>query len=77
MAGNSGTVTGPQMGGLVGDVNATGSVDGNDVSAVQGQTRQTANSTNFRYDVNATGLIDGNDVSLTKSHTRTFQPSPP
>jgi hypothetical protein len=56
---------------LLGDVNLTRSVDGNDVSAVQSHTRQTANSSNFRFDVNATGGIDGNDVSLTQSATRT------
>jgi hypothetical protein len=59
---------------LLGDVNATGSVDGNDVSAVQGQTRHPVDSTNFRDDVNTTGSIDGNDVSLTQSHTRTSLP---
>jgi hypothetical protein len=62
------------MGVLLGDVNATRLVDGNDVSAVQGQTRQTANDTNFRLDVNTTGLIDGNDVSLVQSKTRTSLP---
>jgi phospholipase C len=59
---------------LIGDVNASGLVDGNDVSAVQADTRQTANSTNFRLDVNTSGLIDGNDVSLAQSNTRTSLP---
>jgi uncharacterized protein (TIGR02597 family) len=59
---------------LLGDVNATKSVDGNDVSAVQGHTRQPLNSTNFRYDVNVTGSIDGNDVSATQGATRTSIP---
>ncbi len=59
------------MGVLLGDVNTSGLVDGNDVSAVQSQTRQSVNSTNFRYDVNADGIIDGNDVSITQTHTRT------
>jgi PKD domain len=62
------------MGVLIGDVNATGLVDGNDVSAVQAKTRQAATSTNFRLDVNASGLIDGNDVSITQSKTRTSLP---
>src|SRR5205085_10083955 len=48
---------------LVGDVNASGSVDGNDVSAVQSHTRQVPNSSTFPYDVDNTGRIDGNDVS--------------
>jgi len=62
------------MGVLVGDVNSTGSVDGNDVSAVQAQTRHPVDSTNFRDDVNTTGSIDGNDVSLVQSKTRTSLP---
>jgi hypothetical protein len=59
------------VGVLLGDVNATGGVDGNDVSAVQSHTRQTANQSNCRFDVNISGGIDGNDVSLTQSSTRT------
>jgi hypothetical protein len=62
------------MGVLLGDVNASRLVDGNDVSAVQSQTRQSVNNTNFRDDVNTTGLIDGNDVSITQAHTRTSLP---
>jgi PKD repeat protein len=74
---NGGTVVGPQMGVLIGDVNANGLVDGNDVSGVQGQTRQPVTVTNFRDDVNANGIIDGNDVSLTQGETRTSLPTPP
>jgi hypothetical protein len=70
---NTGNVTVP-MGVLLGDVNATGGVDGNDVSAVQSHTRQPVTSANFRYDVNATGGIDGNDVSITQAQTRTRLP---
>jgi hypothetical protein len=65
------------MGVLLGDVNATGGVDGNDVSAVQSRTRQTVTQSNCRFDVNATGGIDGNDVSLTQSKTRSSLPSLP
>ncbi len=65
------------MGVLVGDVDATGRVDGNDVSDVQSHTRQTTDATNFRYDVDVTGRIDGNDVSITQEQTRTALPSPP
>jgi len=71
-----GNVTGT-MGVLIGDVNATGTVDGNDVSAVQSQTRQPVTGANFRDDVNASGAIDGNDVSATQSQTRTSLPTPP
>jgi hypothetical protein len=62
------------MGVLLGDVNSSGFVDGNDVSAVQSHTRQSADNTNFRYDVNTDGLIDGNDVSITQGQTRTALP---
>jgi hypothetical protein len=59
---------------LIGDVDGNGRVDGNDVSAVQGHTRQSTDSTNYRYDVDATGRIDGNDVSITQTQTRTGLP---
>ena len=59
---------------LLGDVNQTGGVDGNDVSSVQAHTRQTANSNNFQFDVNTSGGIDGNDVSMTQGQTRTSLP---
>ena len=62
------------MGVLVGDVNGNKTVDGNDVSAVQSNTRQPVNSTTFRSDVNVNGVIDGNDVSLTQGQTRTSLP---
>ncbi len=73
---NTGNVAVP-MGVLLGDVNGSGVVDGNDVSAVQAQTRQPVASANFREDVNANGVIDGNDVSLTQSYTRTSLPTAP
>ena len=73
-AGRTGDIISPQMGVLVGDVNATAGVDGNDVSAVQSHTRQNASASTFRFDVNATGGIDGNDVSLTQGQTRTHLP---
>jgi Fibronectin type III domain len=74
---NDGANTGPvvvPMGVLLGDVDATGRVDGNDVSAVQSHTRQTTDATNYRYDVDVSGRIDGNDVSTTQAHTRTSLP---
>jgi hypothetical protein len=72
--GNVSNAVSAQMGVLLGDVNATGVVDGNDVSAVQSHTRQSLSATNFRYDVNTTGGIDGNDVSVTQGQTRTALP---
>jgi hypothetical protein len=59
---------------LLGDVDATGRVDGNDVSAVQSHTRQTTDGTNYQFDVDASGRIDGNDVSTTQGQTRTSLP---
>ena len=55
---------------LLGDVNQTRLVDGNDVSEVQGKTRQTIDTSNFKMDVDTSGLIDGNDVSMTQGQTR-------
>jgi autotransporter-associated beta strand protein len=65
------------MGVLIGDVDANRVVDGNDVSAVQSHTRQSANASNFRDDLDANGVIDSNDVSTAQSHTRTGLPTPP
>lgn len=59
---------------LIGDVDATGRVDGNDVSAVQSHTRQNTVNTTSRFDVDGTGRIDGNDVSAVQSKTRTGLP---
>lgn len=66
-----------EMGVLIGDVNADGRVDGNDVSAVQSNTRQPVSGSTYRYDVDVNGRIDGNDVSATQARTRTSLPSPP
>lgn len=76
-AGNSSTTVSVPMGVLLGDNDATGRVDGNDVSATQSHTRQTTNNTNYRYDVDVSGRIDGNDVSATQGQTRTSLPTPP
>jgi uncharacterized repeat protein (TIGR03803 family) len=73
-AGDFSNAVSARLGVLIGDVNASKLVDGNDVSAVQSHTRQPVDRTNFRYDVNANGLIDGNDVSLTQRQTRTSLP---
>jgi hypothetical protein len=73
-AGNGSNAVSTSMGVLIGDVNASKLVDGNDVSAVQSRTRQLANSTNFRYNVNASGVIDGNDISLVVSKSGTGLP---
>jgi hypothetical protein len=62
------------MGLLLGDVNATGGVDKNDVSAVQKHSGQMVSQANVRFDVNATGIIDGGDVSTTQGQIRTSLP---
>jgi hypothetical protein len=77
MAGNAGNVVGPQMGVLVGDVNASGLVDSGDVFLVRQQTGQGTSAANFRDDVNFSGLIDSGDVFITRQHTATALPSPP
>ncbi len=73
-AGNAGNVTGPKMGILIGDVDASGRVDSTDVFQVRQQTLQNANSSNFRMDVDASGRIDSTDVFITRQQTLTALP---
>jgi hypothetical protein len=66
------------MGVLLGDVNASGRVDGTDVSLVrqdnfQPLTSEPANPT-FRADINVSGRIDGTDVSLARQQNFTVLP---
>jgi hypothetical protein len=81
VAGNSSNVTGPQMGVLVGDVNANGAVTNADVSLVKAQVSAgvTVDPSNFRDDINANGMITGADISLTKAQVVAGAqlPSPP
>jgi hypothetical protein len=74
-AGNSSATISATLSVLVGDVDANGRVDGNDVSGVQSHTRQATDSNNYRFDIDNNGRIDGNDVSATQSNTRTGLPS--
>ena len=74
---NGGTVVGPQMGVLVGDVNASGRVDAADVSSVRQQTLATITTSNFRDDLNASGRIDASDVSVARQDTLHSLPSTP
>jgi hypothetical protein len=76
-AGNTGNVTGPQMGVLVGDVNASGRVDSGDVFSVRQNTGQGGTLSNFRNDVNASGRIDSGDVFAVRQQTGTGLPTPP
>jgi hypothetical protein len=77
VAGNIGNVTAPQMGLLVGDVDASGRVDSTDVFQVRQQTLQNAGVSNFRTDLDASGRIDSTDVFMTRQQTLTSLPSPP
>jgi hypothetical protein len=76
-AGNSGNIVSPQLGILIGDVNASGHVDAGDIGTIQQYNSQMANGTNFRADVDASGHIDGGDIGVTQSHNSTGLPSPP
>jgi len=73
----SDNVTSPQMGFLIGDVNASGRVDAADVSSVRQQTLQTITTSNFQNDINTSGRIDAADVSSVRQQTLTSLPTPP
>jgi PKD repeat protein len=77
MPGNSGNIVGPQMGVLVGDINATGLVNSTDASITAGQSGQAVTGSNFRTDVNANGLINSTDTSITQSRSGTGLPTSP
>ena len=72
--GNSGNVTGPQMGVLVGDTNADGFTDAIDTSQTKSQSGKGVIGSNFREDVNVDGFIDAIDASLVKSKSGTALP---
>jgi PKD repeat protein len=74
--GATGNVISPQMGILVGDVNASGRVDAADVSSVRQQTLQAITTSNFRDDLNASGRIDAADVSVARQNTLHSIPTP-
>jgi len=76
--GATGNVSGT-MGVLLGDVNATGRVDGSDVTQVRQNNFATLDQTTgtFRNDVNASGRIDGTDVTITRQQNFTSLPTPP
>jgi hypothetical protein len=63
LAGNSGNVVGPQMGVLVGDVNASGVVTNGDTNLCKAQALQPITGANFRNDINARGAITAGDAS--------------
>jgi len=71
---NSRSIVQATMGVLLGDVNATGRVDVNDVFQVRQQSLQPLNSSNFRMDVDASGRIDVNDVFTVRQQNLTGLP---
>ena len=76
---NNGTNTNDvavQMAILLGDVNASGRVDGTDVSLVRQQNFQplTQDPPTFREDINVSGRVDGTDVSLARQQNFTVLP---
>jgi hypothetical protein len=75
--GNSGNVIGPQMGLLVGDVNASGLVTSGDTNLCKAQALQTVTSANFRNDVNASGAITTGDVNIIKQNALSQLPASP
>jgi hypothetical protein len=76
-AGNSGNVTGPQMGVLIGDTSANGLVNSSDIAQTQSQSGQPVTSNNFREDVTVNGLINSSDISLVQSKSGTALPTTP
>jgi hypothetical protein len=75
--GATGNIVSPQLGILIGDVNANGVVSNTDVSLVKGQVTAPVGLTNFREDVNANGVISNTDVSVTKAQVTATLPSTP
>jgi hypothetical protein len=64
------------MGVLLGDVNASGRVDGTDLSLVGQQNFRplTQNPPTFREDIDASGRIDGTDASIAGQQSFTSLP---
>ena len=75
-AGNLSNSVAGAMNVLIGDVNASGRVDGSDVSLIRQQNFQplTQNPPTFREDVNVSGRIDGTDVSIARQQNFTVLP---
>jgi hypothetical protein len=76
-AGNSGEVLSPQLGVLVGDVNASGIVTTGDTNLCKGQALQPVTPANFRDDINASGAITTGDVNIIKQNALKSLPSSP
>ena len=70
---NTGNVSVP-MSVLLGDTNASKSVNSSDVSQTKGQSGTVASAANFREDVTVNGLVNSSDVSIVKSKSGTGIP---
>ena len=76
-AGNNGDVVGPQMGVLIGDTTANGTVNSSDIAQTQSQSGQPVTANNFREDVTVNGAINSSDIGLVQSKSGTALPTPP
>ncbi len=77
-AANGGTVVGPQMGFLVGDVNASGRTDNGDASVVRNLAGTVPSDNNTaRADVNCSGRIDNGDATIIRNDSGNALPSAP
>ena len=65
-----------EMGILVGDTTANGTVNSSDISQTQSQSGQSPTLNNFREDVTVSGLINSSDISLVQSQSGMALPSP-
>jgi DNA-binding beta-propeller fold protein YncE len=76
-AGNNGDVVGPQMGVLIGDTTANGTVNSSDIAQTQSQSGQPVTANNFREDVTVNGSINSSDIGLVQSKSGTALPTSP
>lgn len=63
-----------QMGILLGDTNASRSVNSTDISQTKGQSGQAVSASNFRTDITVSNSINATDVSMVKSNSGTALP---
>src|ERR1043166_6028462 len=61
---------------LIGDTNASGTVNAADVAQTKAWLGQTLDATNFRSDINANGSINAADTAIVKQNSGTSLPSP-
>ncbi len=73
-AGINGNVS-VQMGVLLGDTTANGSVNSSDIAQTQSQSGQPVTAANFREDVTVNGLINSSDIALVQSKSGTALPA--